>query len=79
MYGADPEVRRYLDQVVSTLRDHLGDGLVGAYLQRMAPTSGGRQRDHEGGPPRLGLKISIFSLRRYGLAGHRAKVADLPA
>jgi streptomycin 3"-adenylyltransferase len=30
--GTDPEVQLYLDRVVSTLRDHLGAELVGAYL-----------------------------------------------
>ena len=32
MAGADPEVQQYLDRVVSTLREHLGAELVGAYL-----------------------------------------------
>jgi predicted nucleotidyltransferase len=32
MHGVDPEIQRYLDSVVSTLRDRLGAGLVGVYL-----------------------------------------------
>jgi aminoglycoside adenylyltransferase-like protein/nucleotidyltransferase-like protein len=32
MHGSDPEVRLYLDRVVSTLREHLGAELVGVYL-----------------------------------------------
>lgn len=32
MQGSDPEVQLYLDRVVSTLREHLGAELVGAYL-----------------------------------------------
>jgi predicted nucleotidyltransferase len=32
MLGVDPEAQRYLDDVVSTLRDSLGAGLVGVYL-----------------------------------------------
>jgi predicted nucleotidyltransferase len=32
MLGVDPEVQRYLDDVVSTLRDRLGAELVGVYL-----------------------------------------------
>jgi streptomycin 3"-adenylyltransferase len=32
MQGADPGIQLYLDRVVSTLRDHLGTHLVGAYL-----------------------------------------------
>jgi predicted nucleotidyltransferase len=32
MQSLDPEVRPYLDRVVSTLRDHLGPELIGVYL-----------------------------------------------
>ena len=32
MQGTDPDVRRYLHEVVATLRDHLGAELTGAYL-----------------------------------------------
>jgi predicted nucleotidyltransferase len=32
MQSVDPQVRSYLDQIVSTLRDHLGAELIGAYL-----------------------------------------------
>ncbi|MGH8834201.1 MAG: nucleotidyltransferase domain-containing protein, partial [Actinomycetes bacterium] len=32
MQRGDPEVQQYLDRVVSTLREHLGGELVGAYL-----------------------------------------------
>jgi predicted nucleotidyltransferase len=32
MLAIDPQIRSYLDRVVSTLRDHLGTDLVGVYL-----------------------------------------------
>jgi predicted nucleotidyltransferase len=32
MQLSDPDIQRYLDRVVSTLRDHLGPDLVGVYL-----------------------------------------------
>ena len=40
MLGVDPEVQRYLDSVVSTLRDRLGAGLVGVYLHGSLAMSG---------------------------------------